>query len=154
MDMSLQPSIGEQAIADALWRKPLTEPEIKRATGLNRLTVSKLLQVMKDRHAIHICEWRLDSNRFWTAVYKLGMGYNQPEPEWSERQKREWNLKKIRARETFERRKERERQRREELERQRQELVTRPAMRDPLVSAFFGQARAACNGGDPWKKVA
>jgi len=138
-----------ESIAAAIAKSPKTIPEIVKMTGLSQPTVMDIINMMRADGKAYLPIWKhMKAGRVhrYVACYKRGSGSDAPKPARQtveeKRAKDRAYCAKLRQAAKAKEPTKLQKAEAERHERLRKELA-RPAFRDPLVAAFYGEYRGA-----------
>ena len=127
-----QPSTNRDRIVQRLTKRPHTRVQLQQALELCEAVVWRWVKLLHDARQIHVDEWcRPKGCRRYVPVYALGDGPDAPKPEGKTKAQED---RDYRAR----RRKDPARMADERARKRRRYWATKPAFRDPLTAALFG----------------
>jgi hypothetical protein len=130
---------------DAMRRKPRTVDRLQKSTGFASDTTRRIVKEQWRKGNCHICGWeKVSGNQQAQAIYRWGAGENVPRPPTDKAEMRRKNREYAR---TAQLKKAIENPQSLDVEAKHlariAEELARPAFRDPLVAALFGEYRRA-----------
>lgn len=134
--MNMTKELRIERIKAAIKDRAMKVPEIAEATGISQPYVHDLIDLLRADHLVYIERWAVAGlSRRHTAFYRLGNRKDARKPPTQSKEVRKKKLRVYRARQVS---KKVDKADTEYRERVRKELE-RPAFRDPLVAALFGE---------------
>jgi hypothetical protein len=123
-------------VSAVIKRRAMTIPEISVASGISQPCVRDVLDVLQTEGNVHIKGWKLEGRSYrYVARFIFGPGIDAPKPPNQTAEERRAKNRAYKARHAKTKMEKADAERRERI---RKELA-RPAFRDPLVAALFGE---------------